>query len=84
MENSAHKVYIVLCFIMLLAWEPSVQDTHSYSRARRLPALFFTGKLTFRYKIELLKLESQNHTKNILVGLPSSLIKIWGKSVQGF
>ena len=35
-------------------------------------------------KVDPLNLESQNQAKNIPVGLPSSPIKIWGKSVQGF
>ena len=34
--------------------------------------------------MDQLNLESQNQAKNISVGLPSSPIKIWGKSVQGF
>ena len=38
----------------------------------------------FAIKIDPLNLESQNQAKNILVGLPSSLIKIWGKSIQEF
>ena len=35
-------------------------------------------------KVNPLKLESQNPAKNILVDLPSSPIKIWDKSFQGF
>ena len=38
----------------------------------------FTRKLNFCYKDDPLKLESQNHAKNVPVGLPSSLIKIQG------
>ena len=38
----------------------------------------------FLLKVDLLNLESQNQTNNIPVGLPSSPIKIWGKSVQSF
>ena len=34
--------------------------------------------------IDHLKLESQNQAKNVPGGLPSSPIKINGKSVQGF
>ena len=34
--------------------------------------------------MELLNLESQNQAENIPVGLPSSRIKIWGKSHQEF
>ena len=38
----------------------------------------------FAIKVDPLNLESQNQTKNIPVGLSSSPIKIWDKSVQGF
>ena len=67
-----------------LAWEPSAAKvTKSYSR--RLPALNdFTGKLKFVIKVDQLNVESQNQAKDLPVGLPSSPIKIWGKSVQGF
>ena len=44
----------------------------------------FTGVLNFAIKVFPLNLESQNQAKNIPVDLPSSPIKIWGKSVQGF
>ena len=43
-----------------------------------------TDSLIFSNKVNLLKLDSQNQAKNNPVGLPSSPIKIWGKSVQGF
>ena len=35
-------------------------------------------------KVDPHNLESQNPAKNIPFGLPSSPIKMWGKSVQGF
>jgi len=35
----------------------------------------------FSVKVDTLNLESQNQAKNIPVGLPSSPIKIWGKSI---
>ena len=44
----------------------------------------FTRKLNFRYFSDFLNLESQNQVKNIFVGLPSSSIKICGKSMQEF
>ena len=40
------------------------------------------GKWIFASKVDPLNLESQNQAKNSLVGLPSSTIKIWGKSVK--
>ena len=42
------------------------------------------GNKIFAIKVDLLNLESQHHAKNIHVGLLSSPIKIWGKSIQGF
>ena len=42
----------------------------------------FTGKPIFCYYIRSFQLKIS--TKNIPVGLPSSPIKIWGKSVLGF
>ena len=57
----------------------------SYSCRLQLHLSDFTGKLSFRFlSRDPLNLESQNQPKNIPVGLPSSLIKIRGKSVQGF
>ena len=38
----------------------------------------------FAIKVESLNWESQTQAENIHVGLPSSPIKIWCKSVQGF
>ena len=38
----------------------------------------------FAIKFDSLNLESQNQAKNISIGLPSSPIQIWGKSIQGF
>ena len=69
----------------ILAWEPSAaQVTHSYFY--RLPALkrFYWETKFSPINVDPPNLESQNQTKNISVGLPSSPIKIWGKSVQGF
>ena len=43
-----------------------------------------SGNLTFSSKVDLLKLDYLNQFKNIPVVLPSSRIKIIGKSVQGF
>ena len=91
-QGCGRSVYfLLLCKIIhlsiykLLAWEPSVaQSTHSYSR--RLPALFalfFTGKLTFRCKSRPTQLRISKPIINISVGLPSTPIKIWGKSVKG-
>ena len=81
--------YIEYCLIpkyKILAleytWEPSAANiTKSYSS--RLAALErFDRETNFRYiKVDPLNLESQNEAKNMSVGLPSSLIKIWGKSV---
>jgi len=42
------------------------------------------GNKIFAIKVEPFHLVSQNQAKNIPVALPSSLIKIFGKSVQGF
>ena len=42
------------------------------------------GNLIFVIKVDSLNLESQNQAKNISVDLPSSPIKIWGKSVKRF
>ena len=38
----------------------------------------------FAIKVEPLNLESQNQSEKIPVALPSSQIKIWGKSAKGF
>lgn len=38
----------------------------------------------FSSKVDPFNLKSQTQAKNIPMGLPSSPIKIWGKSVQGF
>ena len=38
----------------------------------------------FSWLLKSLNLESQNQTKNIPVTFPSSTIKMWGKSVEGF
>ena len=42
------------------------------------------GKYVFDIKVDLFNLETQNQSKNIPMTFPSSPIKIWGKSVQGF
>ena len=67
-----------------LDWETSAaKDTKSYFNP--LPALErFSGKLNFAFKVDALNLETINQAKNISTGLPSSPIKIWGKSVQEF
>ena len=41
------------------------------------------GNTIFAIKVDPLHLESQNQAKKISVGLPSSLIKNWGKSAGG-
>ena len=38
----------------------------------------------FAIEVDPLNLESQNQVMNISVGLPTSPIKIWRKSVKGF
>ena len=53
----------------------------------RFPALKLFYRETKFSLVKLnrpLNLESQNQTKNIPVGLPSSQIKIWRQLVQGF
>ena len=59
-----------------LTWEPSAAQLLKGTHAVYPHLNDFTGKLIFCYK-------NQNQTKNIPVGLPSSPIKIWGKSVRG-
>ena len=43
---------------------------------------FLLGNLIFAIKVDPLNLDYQNQVKNISVGLSSSLIKIWGKSIS--
>ena len=42
------------------------------------------GNKIFAIKVDPLNLESRNQAKNIPLAFPSSPIKIWGKSFQGF
>ena len=44
----------------------------------------FPGNQTFSLLVNPLNLEFSNQAKYISVGLPSSPINIWGKSVKGF
>ena len=70
---------------IILPWEPSVaQVNHSYSR--RLPALGRFKRVTnfFAIKVDPLNLDSQSQANNIPLVVPSSPIKIWGKSVLRF
>ena len=67
-----------ISFVYVLACEPSAaQDTKSYSAV--YPHLIdFDGKLNLRCWSPL-NLEISNQAKHIPVGLPNTLIKIWGK-----
>ena len=65
----------------VLAWKPgAAQVTHSYYR--HLPAL--GRNYIFAIKVNPIDLKLCNQAKNIPMGLPSSPIKMLGKSVQGF
>ena len=65
---------------LVTLWYTSLETQRCQGYSRRLPALSCLPAI----KVYPLNLESQNQAKNIPVGLSSSQIKIWGKSVQGF
>ena len=67
-------------FINKLAWEPSVVHVTLVDYPHLVD---FTRKLTFATKVDPLNWDSQAQTNNIPLALPSSPIKIWGKSVYG-
>ena len=79
-------------FIIHIIFSPNVHPPFVFNNDFRFPPPVkgrianpnLSGKLIFCFQVDPLNLESQNQAKNITVGLPSALIKIWSKSVQWF